>query len=155
MISLESRASEEIVTVVEEDLASLLGQVTVMEIELAEISDQILVPLLVICLVRPRQPQIQVRQSDRPFLICEAVRAYNIQPRKSATVFETKFYTPFARVSSRNFNLGSLAGQVVRFNLHPAIEPRQDPEKPVGVVKNNLRQRFSQVLTRKGESISC
>jgi hypothetical protein len=148
VISLESRASEEIVTVVEEDLASLLGQVTVMEIKLAEISDQILVPLLVVCLVRPRQPQIQVRQSDRPSLIYEAVCAYNIEPQKSATVFETKFHAPFARVSSRDFNLGSLASQVFRFDLELAIEPGQDPKKPVGVVKNNLRQRFSSMLTK-------
>jgi hypothetical protein len=146
VISLESRASEEIVTVVEEDFASLLGQVSVIEIEPAEISDQFPVPSLVVCLVRPRQSQIQVRQSDRTFRIHEAVGAYNIEPQKSVTVFNTKFNTPFAGVSSRNFYLGSLASQVIRFNLELAIEPGQDPEKPVWVVKNNLRQRFSRCL---------
>jgi hypothetical protein len=144
----ESRAPEEIVTVVEKALASLLGQVPVIEIEPAEISDQIPVPPPVICLVRPRQPQIQVRQSDRPFRILEAVRADNVEPAKTVTVFKTKFNTPSARISSRNFDLGSLPGQIIRFDLELAIEPRQDPEKPVGVVKNNLRQRFSLVLAK-------
>jgi hypothetical protein len=68
-------------------------------------------------------------------------------------VFKPKFNTPFAGVSSRKFYLGSLASQVSRFNLELAIEPGQDPEKPVGVAKNNLRQRFFSVLT-KAELIS-
>jgi hypothetical protein len=63
-------------------------------------------------------------------------------------VFNTIFNTPFARISSRNSDLGSLAGQVIRFDLELAIELGQDPEKPVGVVKNNLRQRFSSVLSK-------
>jgi hypothetical protein len=88
--SLESRASEEIVTVVEEAFASLLGQAPAIEIEPAEISDQIPVPLLVVCLVRPRQPQIQVRQSDRPVRVYEAVRAYNIEPRKTGDRVQTE-----------------------------------------------------------------
>jgi hypothetical protein len=147
VISLESRASKEIVIVVKEYLASLLGQVPVIEIEPAEISDQIPVPALVICLVRPRQAQIQVRQPDRPFRIHEAVRADNIKPAKSI-VFNTIFNTPFARVSSLDFNLGSLGRQVIRFDLEGAIELGQDPEKPVGVVKNSLRQRFSFVSAK-------
>ena len=70
-------------------------------------------------------------------------RASNIEPQQSVPVFKTKFNTPFAGVSSRNVYLGSLASQFIRFNLELAIEPGQDPETPVGVVKNNLRQRFS------------
>jgi hypothetical protein len=50
---LERRASEEIVTVSEEYLAPLLGQVPVIKIKPAKIANQVLIPFLVIYLVRP------------------------------------------------------------------------------------------------------
>jgi hypothetical protein len=152
VITLQSPASEEIVTVVEEYLATLLGQVPVIEIKLAEISDQIPVPLPVIGLERPRQAPIQVRQSDRPFRIRKAVHADNVKPRKTMTVLKTKFNAPFSTVSSRNSNFGSLAGHVIRFDLEPTVELGQDPEEPKGVVENNLRQRLSSVLAKRNGS---
>jgi hypothetical protein len=63
-------------------------------------------------------------------------------------VFKTEFNTPFARVSSRTFNLGSFASHVIRFALELAVKPGQDPKKPIGVINHDLRQRFSLVLTK-------
>src|SRR5271170_7226852 len=53
ILSLESRPSQEIVTVVEKYFAPLLGQVLAIKIKPAKIADQVLISFLVICLVRP------------------------------------------------------------------------------------------------------
>jgi hypothetical protein len=68
-------------------------------------------------------------------------------------VCKTKFNEPFARVFSRNFNPGSLAGQVIRFDLELAVKPGQDPKKPIGVVNNDLRQRFALMLAKWNGSL--
>src|SRR5262249_53922813 len=107
-----------------------------------EIANQFPVPSLVIRLGRPRQSQIQVRQPDRPFRIHEAVRVDNVEPAKSVIAFKTIFNTPFARVLSLNFDLGSLASQIIRFDLELPIALKQDPDKPVGDIKNTLWQIF-------------
>jgi hypothetical protein len=54
----------------------------------------------------------------------------------------------------RGFFRGILIwGQVIRFDLELAVKPGQDPKKPIGVVNNDLRQRFALMLAKWNGSL--